>query len=116
VTITATINMNGDLILSANTELEVFALTEWERRRKGGKASHVIPTDVTKPERPAQTGGQTETNLGRYVAELSLIGPSTIQALADHLGISVPGAYQYMSLAKSRGLVNNKGGQWSIVK
>jgi hypothetical protein len=42
----AAIYSNGLLCLQADTELEAFALAEWERRKKLGKAKLTIETTV----------------------------------------------------------------------
>jgi hypothetical protein len=113
----ATIDANGLLTLQADTQLEAFALGEWQRRKKMGRASLEIDTSVL--HKPIIQPPRSTIKDEAIFAALSANGPFSMGDLKQHLeerGIPMAGVtlYGYLNRMKKQGRVANNNGLWFI--
>lgn len=116
--IRASISASGTLTLRADNELESFALGEWERRRKAGKATlvldlTVVEANVQQPGNNTKYSASIDERVQSVIALMEGTGPTRAGHLAELMGISVPSVYGYLSRARQLGKATNKNGLWS---
>ena len=109
----AKIAADGTLTLSADSELEVFALGEWRRLHKEGQAT--LQVDLTLMDKPSlRVNSSAEVAATRVVNALKEHGPMRPDDLAAKLGMARSSLYAHLARAQAAGLVGHSRGQWSV--
>jgi hypothetical protein len=93
--------------------MEVFAIIEWERRRKMGKARLVISQDLNTDKKVVQREAKEQALVVH--AALQQLGPSNVTAVAAYIGNATSTTYSYLRFAKHQGLVTNSNGLWRVL-
>jgi hypothetical protein len=109
--IRVSLTADGVLTIQADTDIEAFALKEWERRKNLGKTRLVIDATV-KDVDSERTASPPPTKEALIEA---LREPKTIGEAAKLAGIAVSTAYQYMSAMRTDGLIKRvSGDKWVV--
>ena len=109
----ASLKSDGTLTLQADSELEAFALNEWQRRRKLGKATLVIDSSMLSTSSPTKhdvlSTSSTSKKAGGMEKQNALLEavqePKELKDISHEMDLSVSTTYQYLQVLRRAGLV-----------